>query len=459
MDKLFASPLLFWAGWVILPLVVEFVPAVGNFILLLIKKISIVKHRREINFLPPVSIIIPIYNSGKTLKNCIASVANSDYDISVIDVLCVDNGSKDNSFDIFQECQLEFPDLAINWITSAQGKSNALNMAIYNCEGKYIINIDSDGVLEKKSLYNLVRKFENNPDCNCMTGAVLIEPRLIEEERKKVGFVLRVVQKIEFMEYCQAFLAGRNFQAETNSIFTMSGAFSAFRKSTILKTRMYNSETICEDTQMTFQVKENLKQKVYFCEDALFFVDPIESVNKLYTQRQRWQIGELEVMQMFTLKKMTNPINIVKDSTTRLLAFDHTMSFPKIAWVFVLMIIAFINKSASVAVISMGLIYLLGIITSCLFGINAICFLIDFPELQKYYKHNFGYLILLPLYSYFTYFIRLCGILNSIGRASTWKTKNFTEEKAEIHNQMYDDFVPIRKIRNFLRQILEVSVA
>ena len=458
MDKLFSSPLLFWAGWVILPIIVEFIPAVYNFILLLVKKVEIDTKRQEIKFLPPVSVIIPVYNSGKTLKNCIASVANSHYDISVIDVLCVDNGSKDNSFEIFQQCQIDFPDLAINWMTSAQGKSNALNMAIYNCEGKYVVNIDSDGVLERESLYNLVRKFENNPDCNCMTGAVLIEPRLVEEERKRAGFILRLIQKVEFMEYCQAFLAGRNFQAETNSIFTMSGAYSAFRKSTILKTRLYNSETICEDTQMTFQVKENLKQKVYFCEDALFFVDPIESVNKLYTQRQRWQIGELEVMQMFVMKKMKNPVNIVKDATTRLLAFDHTMAFPKIAWVFVLLIISFANRSASVAVISMGIIYFLGIITSCLFGINTICFLKEFPEIRRYYKRNFAYIILMPLYSYFTYFIRLCGILNSIGRASTWKTKNFTEEKTEIKDQMHVDFTVFRNVRDFFRKVLEMQV-
>ena len=455
MDKLFRSPLLFWAGWVILPIIIELIPAIGNFILLLIKRFRFSRQKVPASFLPNVSIIIPVYNSAKTLEGCISSVAKSDYNISAIDIYCVDNGSKDESFDIFQRCQMQYPNLAMNWIHSAQGKSNALNMAIYNCEGKYIINIDSDGILEKKSIYNLVSKFEQNPDCNCATGAVLIEPRLIEEEKKRAGFILRIIQKLEFMEYCQAFLAGRNFQAETNSIFTMSGAFSAFRKSTLLKTRMYNSETICEDTQMTFQVKENLKQKVYFCEDSLFFVDPIESVNKLYTQRQRWQIGELEVMQMFALNKMKNPLNMIADSTTRLLISDHTMAFPKIAWLFVLLIISVMNRSAKVAVVSTVIIYIMGVIISCLFGINTMLFLKEFPELKQYYRKNFPYIILMPMYSYFTYFIRLCGILNSIGRASSWRTKNFTEERTEINELTYKDMGWARRIRDFLRLLLE----
>ena len=35
---------------------------------------------------------------------------------------------------------------------------------------------------------------------------------------------------MEFMEYAQAFLAGRNYASELNAIYTLSGAFSAFRK-------------------------------------------------------------------------------------------------------------------------------------------------------------------------------------------------------------------------------------
>ena len=454
--RLLSSPLLFWIGWVILPIIVEFVPAFGNFLILAVKRFRIVATRKELDYLPPISIIIPVYNSAKTLRGCLQSVAESDYDISKIDVICVDNGSKDNSFEIFQECQDKFSKLSMNYMRSEQGKSNALNLAIYNCEGKHIVNIDSDGVLEKKSLRNLARKFENNPDVNVMTGAVLIDPNLLDIELKKPGlFWLKLIQREEFLEYCQAFLAGRNFQAERDEIFTMSGAFSAFRKSTLFKTRMYNSETICEDTQMTFQIKENLKQKVLFCEDSLFFVDPIESVNKLYTQRQRWQIGELEVMQMFVFKKMKNPLNILRDSATRLLVFDHTMAFPKLAWLFILIILSIANRTSKIALISTAIIYGLGLLSSWLFSINARHFLSDFPEIKKAYKKHLPYILLFPLYSYFTYVIRLCGILHSIGRTSSWKTSTFSDETKEIKGVIGADFSFLRKINNTLRRVFE----
>lgn len=43
-----------------------------------------------------------------TLYNCIASINNSTYPVEMIEVLLVDNGSKDNSFDEFQRAQIDF---------------------------------------------------------------------------------------------------------------------------------------------------------------------------------------------------------------------------------------------------------------------------------------------------------------------------------------------------------------
>lgn len=104
------------------------------------------------------------------------------------------------------------------------------------------------------------------------------------------------------MEYAQAFLAGRSYASEMNAVYTLSGAFSAFRKSAVLKSWMYNTDTICEDTHITFQMRYRQNERVEVCEDAIFFVDPIEDVNKLYTQRQRWQREVLRLPRCLWIK-------------------------------------------------------------------------------------------------------------------------------------------------------------
>ena len=136
------------------------------------------------------------------------------------------------------------------------------------------------------------------------------------------NFWLRLLQKAEYFEYCQAFLAGRNYQSEVDKIFTMSGAFSAFRKSAILQTQMYNTDTVGEDTHVTFQVREKLNLKVKLCENAIYYVDPIESFNKLYTQRQRWQRGEIEVAHIF-LKDVKAVFQFASNFAVRLISDIH----------------------------------------------------------------------------------------------------------------------------------------
>ena len=51
---------------------------------------------------------------------------------------------------------------------------------MYNSDGKYIINLDSDGILEKNALVNLITRFEQDTDLNCMTGAILTIPEQIQ---------------------------------------------------------------------------------------------------------------------------------------------------------------------------------------------------------------------------------------------------------------------------------------
>lgn len=261
----FMSSIVFWVAWIVIPLIMEVIPTIGDFFILLKRKF-IKKKYKKVDFLPEITLIIPVYNSEKTLYQCIESVNLSNYPNHLIHILLVNNMSPDNSFDVFCKCQKDFPGLIINWMNAKQGKSKALNLALFNSTGKYIVHIDSDGVLETEALRNVVTMFENEDDIHCLTGTILTNPRLIDKTKNPF---MRLFQKLEFGEYCQAFLAGRNFQSELNSIFTLSGAFSAFRKSAILKSQLYNTDTVCEDTHVTFQIRDRMEKR-FLCAIMLF---------------------------------------------------------------------------------------------------------------------------------------------------------------------------------------------
>lgn len=447
-----ANEIFFWAAWIVIPLLIEIIPAIGNFFVLLFKRIRVADDIK-IDYLPSITLMIPVYNSGATLYRCLQSVDTSTYPNHLIEIMLVDNGSKDNSFDIFQKAQMDFPTLAMCWMNSKQGKSKALNKAIFNSSGKYIINIDSDGVLHEDALMNIVRQYETYSDIDCMTGVILIEPALIEETK---GFFLKQFRKLEFMEYAQAFLAGRNFESQFNSIYTLSGAFSSFRKSVLLKTFLYNTNTICEDTHLTFQIRSILKKKVHLCNDAIFMVDPIDNINKFYTQRQRWQIGELEVSHMFLKDKLNKPLTgYFNNFVIRLLMTDHTFAFPRLIWYFVLVALGCMNYSFKNIVVACVLIFGLYIFSSFLYYLNIITFLRSFPDLRKYYARKIIYVAILPLFNLFAFFVRFAGIINSIKRKSSWKTLTFTEEMDLVEKTIRKDFNVFINFRRLLKKIFE----
>ena len=445
----FLDSFLFWAAWIVIPVMMEIIPSLGS-VFVLIKKHIKASHYETPPIEPEISLIIPVYNSQDTLEACIRSVDESDYPNESIRIFLVNNQGRDDSFDVFCACQKKYPLLKMQWLNAKQGKSKALNLALFNSEGKYIVHIDSDGLLEKSALKNMVHKFEGDPTIECMTGSILTEPAQIQ---KYPLLFPRLVRKIEFMEYAQAFLAGRNYAAEANAIYTLSGAFSAFRKSSVLKSQLYNTDTICEDTQITFQMKYIQKTKVQICENAIFFVDPIEDMNKLYTQRQRWQRGSLEVSHLF-LKDKLHVKDMFRNVSIRTLVYDHTFAFPRMIWYLALICLMCMNYSFCMIGVSTLILYGLYILIGIFYYISTIGFLKGFTELRKYYAKQWYVLPLLPLFNLAVFFIRFAGVINSINTSSAWRTKSFTEEKSEVRQTIGEDFAGvfswIRKLRGYV---------
>lgn len=431
---------IFWAAWISIPLIMEIAPSVGSLFILLKRRWFPVRDKKpELD--PEITIIIPVYNSSQTLEACIRSIAESDYPDHCINIFLVNNQSRDDSFQVYMECQRKYPSLMMRWMNAEQGKSRALNLALYNSNGKYIIHIDSDGILERSALRNMVERFESDPTVNVMTGAVCTQPELVEEYPR--GFS-RLIRKLEFMEYAQAFLAGRNYASETDSIYTLSGAFSGFRKLSILKSWLYSTDTICEDTQITFQMKYIQHEKVKISEKSIFFVDPIESMDKLYTQRQRWQRGSLEVAKLFSGNGL-KPGKMLKDVNVRTLMYDHTFAFPRLIWYLALICLVCIGFSVKTIGLSMAAIMALYILCGYFYYFAILGFLDEFKDLKQYYRKQWWTIPLLPLFNFFVFFIRVVGIINSIGTDSAWKTKTFTEERGDFKRQIKEDFSKFRK--------------
>lgn len=86
-----------------------------------------------------ISIILPVYNAEKYIERALKSLINQSY--KNIEILCIDDGSKDNSYNIIKE----FKDERIKLFRQENsGPAKARNVGLSNSKGEYIMFCDAD---------------------------------------------------------------------------------------------------------------------------------------------------------------------------------------------------------------------------------------------------------------------------------------------------------------------------
>ena len=106
--------------------------------------------------MPKFSIIIPIYDVEKYIKKCLDSVFNQTY--TNYEVIVVNDGTKDNSMEIVKNYDV----ITIN--QKNQGLSMARNNGVKKAKGEYLLFLDSDDYLEDKTLEEIDKVLDSNPD-------------------------------------------------------------------------------------------------------------------------------------------------------------------------------------------------------------------------------------------------------------------------------------------------------
>ena len=120
-----------------------------------------------------ISIIIPIYNSEKYLRECLESVRNQDHDN--FEVILVNDGSTDNSIEICEEyLRKDKRFIVIN--QENKGSSEARNAGMKIFTGEYLAFVDSDDTISPCFLSNMYKCLkEHNADivmCDFQTAGM-----------------------------------------------------------------------------------------------------------------------------------------------------------------------------------------------------------------------------------------------------------------------------------------------
>ena len=108
-----------------------------------------------------VSIIVPVYNVEKYLAKCLDSLVNQT--LEDVEIIVVDDGSRDNSKQIIDEFQTKYPDKIKSFVKENGGLSDARNFGLDRANGEYIGFVDSDDYVTAEmfeEMYSLAQKYD-----------------------------------------------------------------------------------------------------------------------------------------------------------------------------------------------------------------------------------------------------------------------------------------------------------
>ncbi len=187
---------------------------------------------------PKVSVMIPVYNGEKTLKQCIASVLNQSY--KNYEVIVVDNNSTDETEEIIKKFHKLNP--KVKYIFEEKiGRSAARNAGIKSSVGKIVVMTDSDCVVSKNWIEKIIRPivYENE------TAVMGFEEDLVK------NYWTKNTQKADW-RFIKRNVSGKY----VNTVDTKNFAI----KSSVLKQLMFDPKIInCDDFDFYLRLKQIAK--------------------------------------------------------------------------------------------------------------------------------------------------------------------------------------------------------
>lgn len=173
--------------------------------------------------LPSLTVIIPAYNEGRMVEKALHSVAQADYPPHLLEIICVDDGSTDDTWVHVERAQKRFPHLiqAIRFPRN-RGKKAALYAGFQAGRGEVLVTVDSDSVIEPAALRHLVAPLQDDAAIGAVAGNVKVYNRHQSFMGKMQG--VRFVN-LDFL---------RASQSLHKTVICTPGSLSAYRRAVLL---------------------------------------------------------------------------------------------------------------------------------------------------------------------------------------------------------------------------------
>ena len=277
-------------------------------------------------FTPPVSVIVPAFNEEAMVLIAVRSVLAFDY--PELEVIIVDDGSTDRTFEVLErELDLEpfgYYERRIVECAPVTGvyrsrthehvkvirkenqgtKADACNCGLNYARYRYVLLLDGDTLYEPDALLGCMRIAAADPQRVIgITGHISVASRpettigARAEDRELIDRTL--LSNFQHLEYLRSFLNTRLGWSRLGFMMCVSGAFGLWRRDIVEEVGGWSTEFSCEDIELTFRVHEHMRRtgrpyRILSIPKMVARTEAPGRIGALVSQRARWQRVTLE---------------------------------------------------------------------------------------------------------------------------------------------------------------------
>lgn len=179
--------------------------------------------RRRADDLPSVSIIFPVYNEEHYIERSLVQALEVAYPRDRLQVIAVNDGSRDQTFATMQKVQQKYPELILVNLERSMGKRHALAAGAQLATGEIFVLSDSDSFFQPDAVMHVVDGF-SDPTVAAVTGHCDVE-----------NAWSNLLTKMQAVRYYISFRVMKAAESVFDAVTCLSGPFAAYRRDVFMQ--------------------------------------------------------------------------------------------------------------------------------------------------------------------------------------------------------------------------------
>ena len=210
-----------------------------------------------------ISVIIPVYNREKLIKNALNSVLKQTI-ADKLEIICVDDGSTDKTIEVIKDYQKKYKNIFL-YQQKNSGPGVARNLGIDNAHGEYVIFLDSDDWAPERA-YELMYNYAKEKDADVIIGKML---RKITGTMNNQWYVIKTMQDI-FDEFGEDINCAKEYKIP----LTMPGPVTKMSRTSMLRDNniKFPNERMGEDLIFSLELFK-YANTVYLLDEIIYMYE------------------------------------------------------------------------------------------------------------------------------------------------------------------------------------------